>query len=141
MAVQQVRIARSSLPNKVRVSITSAIDNGNGTVTYSFNKPHRLLSGYIVDILNVSPSEFNQSNAKVIIVNNEISFTISKTTTAKYVSGGYIEVPINAETDTYLVRYRIVNKKNETSQWSPLFTISNSYDEDTAFNYLDGGES
>ena len=45
-----------------------------------------------------------------------------------------------AEKDTYLVKYRIVNSQNETSQWSPLFAIKNTYEDDPGFTYLDGGE-
>lgn len=144
MVVKQVRVSRSELPSFVRIGISSVTVNDIAeTITYVFKKPHRMLVGYSIDIVATSPSEFNQSNAKVITVNSANSFTINKTVSAgsSYISGGYIEVPISPETDKYLVRYRITNSKNETSQWSPLFEIDNSYDEDTPFNYLDGGES
>lgn len=141
MVVKKVRVARSSFPNQVRINIESVTNNGNGTLTYNFTKPHKLLQNYVTNITNTIPSEFNQSNAKILSVSNEgSSFTITKTVTSSYISGGYIEIPITPETDTYLVRYRIVNKKNETSQWSPLFGIINNHEDDVNFNYFDGGE-
>jgi hypothetical protein len=141
LVVKKVRVPRSELPSLIKVSIASATyDDIENTITYTFSKPHRVGVGYTVNISSAIPAEFNQTNAKVIDVVNTTSFTIAKTVTSSYISGGYIEVPVNPSIDTYLVKYRIVNNQNEFSQWSPLFAVKNTYEEDTFFSYLDGGE-
>ncbi len=132
-------LAGTSIATSSAGSGTHTVYSGD-TVTYTFSKPHRVEVGYTVNISSAIPAEFNQTNAKVIDVVNTTSFTIAKTATSSYISGGYIEVPVNPSIDTYLVKYRIVNNQNEFSQWSPLFAVKNTYEEDTFFSYLDGGE-
>ncbi len=132
-------LAGTSIATSSAGSGTHTVYSGD-TVTYTFSKPHRAEVGYIVNISSAVPAEFSQTNAKVIAVPNDLSFTISKTVTSAYISGGYIEVPVNPSIDTYLIKYRIVNNQNQYSQWSPLFPVKNTYQEDSSFNYLDGGE-
>lgn len=141
MVVKKVRVPRSELPSSIKINITLAeYDDIDNTVTYTFSKPHRVQVGYIVNISSAIPAEFNQTNAKVIDVVDENSFTIAKTVTSAYISGGYIEVPVNPSIDTYLIKYRVVNNQNQFSQWSPLIAVQNTYEEDASFVYLDGGE-
>jgi hypothetical protein len=140
LVVKIVRIKRADLPKSIKIAISSATYD-SGKITYTFSKPHKLLKGNSINIMGSIPSEFNQTNATVTNVINENKFQIDKTVTSTYISGGYIEIPINSSLDQYyLIKYRIVNDQNETSQWSPLFAVKNTYEEDVPFIYLDGGE-
>jgi hypothetical protein len=138
LVVKKVRILRSELPSLIKINIGLAEYNNN-TVTYTFTKPHRLKVGNTINISGIVPSEFNQNNAKIKSI-TETTFTIDKTVTSSYISGGYIEIPVNPLVDTYLIKYRVVNNQNKVSQWSPLFAVKNTYQEDVPFTYLDGGE-
>lgn len=61
---------------------------GNGTIaTYTTSIPHGFATGDTVTITGISPTGYNATNASVTVTNST-TFTLAKTTTTAYVSGG-----------------------------------------------------
>lgn len=91
-------------------------------IRYTTSTAHNLKTGDVVQISGATPSEFNISPTKVIVISST-EFSVDKTIDSQltYTSGGTVDQIIGS----YIVRFRLVSSdRNRVSFWSPQHTIS-----------------
>lgn len=114
----------SGIASVLSASVGTRLDNATSipVIAYTTPSPHNLKTGDVVQVSGISPTQFNISPSKIIVL-SDVEFSVDKNidSQSSYVSGGSID----KITGNYVVRFRLVSEdRNRFSYWSPNYVVS-----------------
>jgi len=103
-------------------AVTNIVANGT-TVTYTTASPHDFKVGDIVSIADTNPTAYSYYGVAVSAVSSTTQFSVAKTDTGSYVSGGRVN------SGTQILKSLSVSGKAATLTWTlPSTIVTNSFD-------------